>query len=59
MFSGSHPMSKDGQSSSHVIELPEGHLDSYKALKVIMQFKTVGLQEFPPMLTNVIYLAGF
>ena len=64
MFSGSHPMSKDGQSSSHVIELPEGHLDSvisYKSLlKVfIMRSKTVGLEELPPMLTNVIYLAGF
>ena len=47
-----------------VTKIPGGHLDSvisYKSLlKVfIMRSKTVGLEELPPMLTNVIYLAGF
>ena len=47
-----------------VTKIPGGHLDSvisYKSLlKVfIMRSKTVGLEELPSMLINVIYLAGF
>ena len=47
-----------------VTKLPGSHLDSvisYHALlkDFIMQSKTVDLEELPPMLTNVIYLAGF
>ena len=63
--SGGHPKSKDGQSSSHklwsflgVILTPLSPTKPFLKF-FIMQSKTVGLEELSPMLTNVIYLAGF